>query len=245
MTKNILLALTMLAIGAGCTASSTGANNAAATGGSANDAGTTQSAPGGLGCNDILACVAKCSADDKACADACIAKGSPDGKGKANALGQCIEKNQCADSSCVKASCNSELTACVNSKTATSGAPAAQGSLPAELVGRWFGRTEGYELHADGTIIHSIEVTTGTCHTKTLDTGVAVVNGSSMTVSLTSGSVVICDAPKAYEPSTHEYTWSIETGKQGVDGPYDALTLVDTHCTQEAFYCSSTFDRAN
>ncbi|MCA9545896.1 MAG: hypothetical protein KC613_15940, partial [Myxococcales bacterium] len=69
-----------------------------------------------LSCTEIFQCLGNCA--DQACAQACLADGSPAAQGQFNAVQQCIVQNNCAgpdgsvDQACAEAACGNEINAC-------------------------------------------------------------------------------------------------------------------------------------
>jgi hypothetical protein len=231
MNKTKIVMMVMcVALSAGCTVPTTGTN---ATGVQKSD---------GVSCSVIADCAGKCADGDNACIDACIAKGTPDAQAKAGALKKCIDANACADSACMQSKCSSEVNACAAQAPSSSGGAPATGSVPADLVGTWQDMTTLYEIKADGTLHRATNVTTGTCHTSGLEAGVANASGDSLTLSFTSGQILVCDKDNGqpYQPAQEEYTWSVET-RDGVQGQYQALTLTKKNCNDG--YCSYSYDR--
>ncbi len=123
---------------------------------------------------------------------ACIDQASQSSQPVTSAFVQCIESNQCADASCVRAKCESELGACVaDDASAVQGKPSSDrapaGPVPADLVGLWsqVGLTSGmsYEFSADGATIqaYSSETNYG-CESKIelSSSGVTTVTGDSL-----------------------------------------------------------------
>ncbi|MHB8874966.1 MAG: hypothetical protein ACYC8T_14865 [Myxococcaceae bacterium] len=126
----------------------------AATGG-----GVAPPAPN-LSCLQILKCIIDCPDIDTACPDACVEKGSVEGKANVISFAQCIETNGCTDATCLQTNCAASLNLCVTSSAPdTGGTPlqgtAPPGSVPADLVGVWSGARDGITqemtFNADGT----------------------------------------------------------------------------------------------
>ncbi|UJR85573.1 hypothetical protein [Sandaracinus amylolyticus] len=73
----------------------------------------TGGAPSELDCEALLECAGACA--DDACADACVARATPEGVGEASALLECVEREGCGDdSSCIEARCPREVAACLD-----------------------------------------------------------------------------------------------------------------------------------
>ncbi len=117
-------------------------------------------ASGSLACVAVLQCIVDCPDADKACPDACLARGTPEGQTNAVAFVQCLAAEKCTDEACVLAKCKPSMEACVTSSAPKStGQPlqgaAPPGDVPAELVGVWsnndHGDTRRLTLNADGT----------------------------------------------------------------------------------------------
>ena len=142
-----------------CTIKSTETNPAAAGGdaGITNDAGPNAQA--GLDCANVLDCVIHCASGDATCQNACLARGTDDGRAKANAFLGCIGSHDCQDTACIKASCATELAACVALPAPSGGTPiqgsAPPGSVPPEFVGSWkrtsYTLADTFTFNADGT----------------------------------------------------------------------------------------------
>ncbi len=74
-------------------------------GGSASDSGN-------LSCADIFECYGQCARGDQGCLDACERSGTAAAQSQVNAIGSCIERNQCQDSGCVDRMCANEVADC-------------------------------------------------------------------------------------------------------------------------------------
>lgn len=234
MKTMAMIAMCALLLG-GCTA----ASNA----GSPNGAGAQGNggAASGVSCKEILDCVGTCADNDDACVDACIAKGTPDAQAKANQLKSCIAKNACSDSTCLQSKCSAELTTCAQD-TGSSAAPA-KGSVPSDLVGSWDHNGTLIAFRADGAV-HRQEAPYNGC-SQGYEDGVAVASGSSLTLSFTTGAILICGNPsgKPYTPVEEHYTYAIEAHPDGVNGPYTVLTLTNTDCNPDTTVCTLGYDR--
>ena len=225
MKTRATILLVLLAVGAGCSSASNGATSDG--GSSGNDGGTTP-APA-LSCGGILDCIGLCAAADQGCADACLAKGSPDGQAKVTALANCIQANSCSDVACLQTSCSAELTACVDASGGGSapiqggGAPAT-GSLPAELQGEWITTNLLYNFNADGSTTRVTDVNSSGCDSTGNESGVGVASGDQLTVYFTSGTIMICGAAptQPYTPNQEAFTWSIDL-EPGVQGATDTV----------------------
>jgi hypothetical protein len=174
----------------------------------------------GLTCYEIAECAAKCRNGDEACAEACIAKGSGEGKAAADALNACGTKHACADSECVATSCQAEIDAC---KAQGSSKPAAGGSIPANLVGTWTSTGGGAYIvrtfNADGTYGEtSVLTVSGSCESKqTYDIeGTAAFAATTMTLNRVSGTLTseTCSgkSTKDVTASTETKSWKLEDG---------------------------------
>jgi len=237
MVTGIMKTMAMMAMWAlllgGCTAAS---NNA----GTSSGAATQGNAAPGVSCKEILDCVGACANNDDACVDACIAKGSPDAQAKATELKSCIAKNACNDNTCLQAKCSRELTTCAQD---TGSAPAAaKGSVPSDLVGSWDHNGTLIAFRADGAV-HRQEAPYNGC-SQGYEDGVAVASGTSLTLSFTSGAILICGNPsgEAYKPVEEHYTYVIEAHPDGANGPYTVLTLTNTDCNPDTTVCTLGYD---
>lgn len=65
-----------------------------------------------LSCTDIYDCFRQCSSEDQACRQACFNQGSITSQGQVNAIGTCVQNNQCEDDECVETACYDELVQC-------------------------------------------------------------------------------------------------------------------------------------
>lgn len=106
-------------------------------GGAATPSPTT--APG-LSCRKILQCGSACPDTDTACPDACVDRGSPDGKSQFRSLAACIEQEKCTEATCTQNKCAASLNACAD--TSAPSAPDAGGAGSA-----------GSEPSADGPVV--------------------------------------------------------------------------------------------
>ena len=67
---------------------------------------------GTLTCKELVeTCDASCS--DPLCLHRCSPQGTPDARAQHDALLECGERASCTDEACMRASCPTELTACV------------------------------------------------------------------------------------------------------------------------------------
>jgi len=224
----------------GCTANTT--QPLAGTDGGGGDGGGSDAAPQASGtssCAETLTCIVNCPANDDVCANACYDRASQTGQGKLMALVDCINTNKCADATCTKTSCGTELNACLQDappQTVDSGIPPTTGSpLPADIVGTWshisvdWGQT--YTLGAAGTYsLVSLYDNAGTCIAiKKLSTtidGAATVQGDKLTLTPTSGTQLTVDClnkstTKPASPVTRQFQWSLSPDKT-------TLTLTDS-----------------
>lgn len=237
--------LCMLAVG--CSASS---NNAAGSGdgGAGGDGGTTAAPGSALTCSAIIECGSKCGDTDEACADACLAKGSPAAREAVTNIVTCVNDNACTDAACFEAKCPKQLEACVASgKTggdALSGA-APTGNVPADLVGKWHSYDDFYEFMADGTVARVTEGKIGSCKSSRLEKGTAVAQGASLTLYFTSSVYTVCDKPgsSAYTPNSQGFTYTVGPSNVGMK-----LVLTETMCRYSdpaaaAQYCATPYDK--
>jgi hypothetical protein len=213
----LIVAGASIAIGA-CTSS----NNA--TSGDAGPSAANGGGSQGITCKEILACAADCADGDQACEDACIAQGSPGGKGAIDAISACFDKNGCTDVACVQSKCSSEIQACLqqtnpppSGSTASTTAP--QGSVPTELVGTWTHTSShgnsSYQFNADGTLVKATRMETNYGCASIVEyasTGTAVFEGQNLTIYEVEGTTtsIVCDQGRTVEPispSSTAYTW--------------------------------------
>jgi len=210
----ILLASTSLAmlsavLAAGCTAS----NPATAAGTDGGTAGSTNDSVA-LTCPKILDCASKCVADDSKCEDGCLTQGSPAAKDQVNSLVTCVTENNCEDSACFEANCQSELKACVAPPASSIGQPlpgnVPAGDVPGDIVGSYaiasFGETTRVILRADGT--------------GTYQTGSAARVGSCVTTDsffYTGNAVVTSDRITIYASAGVEHRFTVCGGKSATE----------------------------
>lgn len=198
--------------------------------GGAPDDGTV---PSPLSCLGVLQCAGACPDESvDACVEACLVATSERSQPVTAALVQCIADNACADSSCIQAKCESELSACVaDDATAIaeggpSSGPTPTGAVPSELVGLWsqVGLSSGmsFEFSADGTTIqaYSNETSYG-CDLKTQisSSGISTVTGDSLIYHRLKGTVAFttCGTVKSKpaEPADIAYRYSLGTYDDG------------------------------
>ena len=142
-----------------CTIKNTDTSASGGDAGIANDAGAGSDALANLDCTNVLECVIRCASGDATCQNACSARGTDDGRAKANAFLGCIGSHDCQDAACIKASCANELVACVALPSPSGGRPiqgdAPPGSVPPEFVGTWkrtsYTLADNFTFNADGT----------------------------------------------------------------------------------------------
>jgi len=218
MRTSIVTAAVLCAFAFGCTVKSNG--TASPDGGSTptTDGGAAQ--PGALTCGGIFDCAAACEAAGAPCEEACLAKGSASARTAATGLVSCADANTCTDSACLQESCAKEITACV--QPTNSGAKPLEGSVPAgnvpaELVAVWKGTEESLELRADGTVGRALRIRAATCSYEGLENGVAVADGTTLTLYFTSGSFKDCGGPSTepYKPTTESFTYTLTTSSAG------------------------------
>jgi len=258
-----LLVLGILALSAGCTVNASRASASASDGGgSGPGSGSTgglgldggAAAAGGLTCVAIFDCAAACpEGGDDTCANACLERGSEEGKAAATSMAACFETHECTDGECLKASCGTELTACVTQKEPEKpidGAP--PGVVPADLVGKWHhfygptAHTHDFTFGSDGTAAEYITTghSMGGCGTTGLgdSTGTVVFAGTTMTYYKAAGTEVwnTCgkETVRPATPSSREYQWSLDASGN--------LVLVDRGnqaCLDNPSSCTSTYTR--
>jgi len=179
-------------------------------------------------CAEALTCVGACK--DDPCANACLERATPAAQQKVVALAQCINDHGCMDATCAKASCASEIDACVADPPGTpadAGAPVQGTPPPAELVGIWsyVGLDNGhtYTFYANGTydVLHAYS-NAGTCLTidklNTFLKGAVTIQGDQMVLSPASSEITTTDCngkttKKTSTGSVVQFTWSIQGNK--------------------------------
>lgn len=233
----------LVVVVAGCTPVAT--SNAGASG----DGGAASGPPGasvtaeGLTCLGVLKCAAGCPDEGvDACVQGCVDQSTKSSQPITSAFVGCIQDNQCADATCVRAKCERELGACVADDTSVvagkpSSTPApATGALPAELVGLWsqVGLTSGmsYEFEADGKTTQAYKnVTDYGCHSEIAlaSSGVTNVTGDTLVYHRASGTVVMTTCgtttSKPSEPSDIAYRYTLTPFEDGT--PKLSLYLVN------------------
>jgi hypothetical protein len=243
---------------AGCSSSgTTGKSNAAATGadGGAGSSGAPGAAPGSsaapaLACGAIVDCIDACGDTDQACADACVAKGSPDGQAKVTSLAQCIDEAGCKDVDCVTSSCSPEVTACLGASGGggapiPSGGAPATGSIPADLQGEWMTGSLLYNFKPDGTVDRVNSVNTAGCQSSSIESGVAVANGDALSIYFTTGKFKICGSPSTdpYHAKQEDFTWSFESSSAGPVLVLAAHTCQYDDPSSIGLYCTDKLDK--
>jgi hypothetical protein len=191
-----------------------------------------------LGCTAVVECAGKCGEGDQTCQDSCLAKGSAAAKVAAGDLSDCGQKNSCSEPACVTENCQTEVTACQNTKgeEVKPDGPATPGTVPADLVGIWRSLTDRMEFRTDATVTRIVKLQDSTCKTDVLEHGTVVADGSNVTISWTSGTITICNQTDPYQPRTEAFTYSIATD----DPANPILTLVKVACTDN---CSNRYDK--
>jgi hypothetical protein len=214
--------------------------------------GTTPSA---ISCLQILQCVGDCADGDTACAEACVASGSPDAQTKAGALADCITAQSCTDATCIQTQCTTTLSDCVSSSTPTpEGKPlegtAPQGSVPADLVGTWthvnFGETDRLVLNADGTGSTFIGIAgdAGGCVTldSTTEAGTVVVTDTLISIYATKVTNLHkdCSAPSVTtdgDPLLVQYAWALKDPTTLITVSVDCAAMYPDSPGSVSFYC--------
>lgn len=211
-----------------------GADGGEAPGSSSSEPSDAGTVPSRLSCMGVLQCAGACPDENvDACVQACVDRTSESSQPVTTAFIQCIDDNQCADADCIRAKCESELSACVGDVgsevqgTPSSGAPeAAAGSMPSELVALWsqVGLTSGmsYEFEADGTTIQAFKNETNYgCESEIAlsSSGVTTVSGDSLIYHRLQGTLVTktCGTTKsqAAEPADIAYRYALGTFDDG------------------------------
>ena len=249
-TARTLIALCMLVTGCTTVTTTSTPGGGAGDGGTSADGGVGTGAGGALNCVGILDCASTCADTDTACADKCVARGTPTGKDAVVALSNCNTQNSCTDSACLQAKCATELQACLQSGTGggqplPDGAAPVTGNVPPELVGQWYSYGILFEFLADGSASRSNNVSTGGCNSTSLEKGTAVVSGTTLTIYFTSGLFKICGSTShdPYTPTVEAFTYRVETTSVGV-----VLRLAKQSCqyTDQPsinLYCTDGYDK--
>lgn len=268
MTVRTSSIISLLAIGlfVGCVVKD--ANTGVSPGSSAADGGAAGSESGAaridggastasdLTCNEIFDCAAGCP-DNNAdtCSDACLARGSDQGRPLAEKLATCYLTNKCADATCLNAKCLTELTECITQQRAVQpiAGPVPKGAVPAALVGKWShfytptSHRHDFTFNADGTAAEYITTTSigiGTCATSGIGdyTGNVVFTDTTMTFYATAGTSVFSscgnDTTHPVKPNSHEYGWSTDASGQ--------LVLVDRgsqSCLDNPASCTDAYTK--
>jgi hypothetical protein len=85
----------------------------ACTGGRLCDGGACVVHPLGMGCPQLLDCVAECASSDDPCVSACLDLGNAPGRRTYETLQSCAQGAGCADTPCLEAACAEQLAACL------------------------------------------------------------------------------------------------------------------------------------
>lgn len=241
-----------------CTQTATGAGpSASSSSGSTPPPSGTTAADQPLTCIGILACAKDCT--DNACADACVAKGSPEGQASVTKLAQCYQDNQCQDGTCAQAKCKAELDACqTQSAPPPAGQPASgdapAGNVPAALVGRWTYTSPGgtnteLDFNADGTGRYAeIQQSEGTCTMTSIlqYEGNVVADDASITIYGTNASLqqTSCGSKSSIPQSGRTIQYGYKLGSDE-SGP--TLLITDQDCIAkngDASYCYSNYSKS-
>jgi len=152
------LSLACLALG-GCTVntgSTSPGSGSAGAGNASGGPGSSAAAARKQACGDVMSCVVACAKGDTACEDACVEGGSTSAQAKFEALDDCLEASACQDDACVRAECDSQITACTEDVAPDDPNDTTSGG-PFSLVGAWesldvaAGRATSFTFNADGT----------------------------------------------------------------------------------------------
>jgi hypothetical protein len=248
----------LAALGAlGCTASNdaTKANGDAGTGAPPEEKN--------LSCVAILQCAAPCDESDEPCQEACLGRGSEEGKSAVNALVRCATENGCTELECFQTKCAADVATCLAAPAPTGGTPldggaAPIGSIPANMIGTWqhistYGSVDGFVFNADGTAKRT-RMQTGTVAGCSSDVsseanGTAVFSddGTAFTfnIEVSTASTLKCGAYTSVPATTGAFEFRIEpTSYAGnpiriVMGSGCSFTNAD----DVQLYCSSTYYR--
>lgn len=221
----LLGALTLLS---GCTVKTNGANGTNAAGGASNGAASSTSPSAshpGTTCGEVLECFETCDGTNASCEDDCIAKGSPEAKSGIEAIDRCLSENACEDMTCANEHCAAELNACSSAPKSSAGgdSPSANGSVPADLVGRWSHGSGGasivYEIAADGAYHESSGMSLGdSCNGTTVWDAHGTVAFAAKTVTFQrEGGTVTSEScsgktDKPLAPETKTKSWTLDGG---------------------------------
>lgn len=228
--------LALVGVAIGCSSSQGATSSSGGPGGSAK--------PPGLTCLQILQCVVDCPESDSACPDACAEKGTPDGKANVLALATCIDREKCADATCINGKCGEALDACITSSAPTSGgAPlegdAPPGSVPSDMVGAWGGARDGITerlvFGADGSGGWTSSVVSsgagGGClsFTRLVRAGTAVITDKLITIHATSVIQQVQECrPPTQDTKQPAVTEQIEWSRNQND--LNEILIVDAKC---------------
>lgn len=192
-----------------------------------------ETTPSKLSCLGVLQCAGACPDETAdACVEDCLNQTSESSQPVTLALVQCIADNTCADSACIQAQCESELSACVADDASASAqgeppsGPTPIGSIPSELVGLWsqVGSSSGmsFEFSADGTTIqaYSNESNYGcTLKTQLSSSGVTTVDGDSLIYHRLEGTLTTTNCTtvttKPADPADIAYRYTLGTYDDG------------------------------
>ena len=123
-----------------------------------------------------------------------------------------------------------------SSSSGTSGNPTpTAGNVPAELVAVWKGNEETIELRADGTVGRAFRGGS-TCTFKSIENGTASADGTTLTLTFTTGSFVDCTGPSdtPYQPTTEVFAYVLKSGGA-------VLELTTETCATGA--CTNGYDK--
>ncbi len=152
-----------------------------------------------LDCMGIFACAAECA--DVTCEDACYAEGTASAQAAVDVVVECWVQWSCEDGTCLYENCSPELQDCVAPSSAEPlpGDPPAGGDVPADLVGQWTDGNTSMSFGADGSVSRIRAMNFSGCDWNATETGVAVADGASMTLTITEADFLTCNGPIATE----------------------------------------------
>jgi hypothetical protein len=166
--------------GAPATGGAGGASGMGGVAGGTGGAGAGGTGGAGLGCLDLLMCLAPCAPNDDGCVSACVQRGSQQGTQQLLNLASCSERWMCgSDDTCLARNCAAELRDC-------SGGGGGMATRE-RLIGRWWNSPTGdlyawYTFTEQGFFSYSSPL-------GRMETGPFTVQGDQLTLTPDSGPV--------------------------------------------------------